>query len=309
MEREAGRRFQSAAEMERALAEVQRTCHLSSEGLSRYSQRPPAGGPSTPTRGAIAIAEGGYALETERVRTAELQLPVRRASSRVALTAVGIVIAGAGIVWAMRSTDKGAAHAVLPRTPPHAATSTLPLVMPESTLAAAPEPPAQLAAQPTAPAPSGERAAALDEAAQPPTVSAAASAHGDQQIKKRVADAAAHKAEGIKPQRPALVAEPQRAAPRGPSAAAAGAAQAAAAAELVQQASASFVRGQMPRARALYREATEKVAANADAWRGLGMVSSRMGEREEAARAFKRYLALRPNAPDAEAIRKKLEGL
>src|SRR5262249_37385477 len=60
------------------------------------------------------------------------------------------------------------------------------------------------------------------------------------------------------------------------------------ASELMQQAAAAFVRGQMPRARALYRDATSKAPGNADAWRGLGMVSSRMGEREEAKRAFNR---------------------
>jgi Flp pilus assembly protein TadD len=79
--------------------------------------------------------------------------------------------------------------------------------------------------------------------------------------------------------------------------------------ELLQQAAAAFVRGQMPRSRSLYREATGKAPGNADAWRGLGMVSSRMGEREEASRAFKRYLSLRPDAADAAAIRKKLEAL
>src|SRR5204862_8235999 len=78
-------------------------------------------------------------------------------------------------------------------------------------------------------------------------------------------------------------------------------------ADLVQEAAAAFVRGQMPRARAIYREATVRAPANADAWRGLGMASSRMGERAEAARAFKRYLELRPGAGDADAIRKKLE--
>jgi regulator of sirC expression with transglutaminase-like and TPR domain len=39
------------------------------------------------------------------------------------------------------------------------------------------------------------------------------------------------------------------------------------------------------------------------------MVSSRMGERSEATRALKRYLSLRPNAPDAAAIEKKLSEL
>jgi Flp pilus assembly protein TadD len=81
------------------------------------------------------------------------------------------------------------------------------------------------------------------------------------------------------------------------------------AAELLQQAAAAFVRGQMPRARALYREATQRAPNDPSAWRGLGMVSSRMGEHGEATRALQRYLTLRPDAPDADAIRKKLSEL
>ncbi len=69
------------------------------------------------------------------------------------------------------------------------------------------------------------------------------------------------------------------------------------------------MRGQMPKARALYKQAVRESPRHAAAWRGLGMVSSRMGQRNEAVRAFKRYLALRPNASDAAAIRKKLAGL
>jgi hypothetical protein len=79
--------------------------------------------------------------------------------------------------------------------------------------------------------------------------------------------------------------------------------------ELLSQAVAALVRGQMPRARALYREATERAPGNPDAWRGLGIVCSRMGERSEAARSLKRYLALRPNAPDAAAVQKRLSEL
>ena len=40
-----------------------------------------------------------------------------------------------------------------------------------------------------------------------------------------------------------------------------------------------------------------------------GGPGSGCGERSEAARAFKRYLSLRPNAPDVAAIQKKLEEL
>jgi serine/threonine-protein kinase len=47
----------------------------------------------------------------------------------------------------------------------------------------------------------------------------------------------------------------------------------------------------------------------APTWRGLGLVFERMGEKDQARAAFKRYLQLSPNAPDAEQIRGRLERL
>src|SRR5262249_13378879 len=44
-------------------------------------------------------------------------------------------------------------------------------------------------------------------------------------------------------------------------------------------------------------------------WRGLGLVYEKMGDRGQAARAYKRYLQLAPNAGDAEVIRGRLERL
>jgi serine/threonine-protein kinase len=73
------------------------------------------------------------------------------------------------------------------------------------------------------------------------------------------------------------------------------------------EASSAFVLGQMPRAKALYQEILDRSPRQADAWRGLGLVSSRMGQRKDAERAFERYLELRPNAPDAGRIREQLE--
>ena len=45
----------------------------------------------------------------------------------------------------------------------------------------------------------------------------------------------------------------------------------------------------------------------AEAWRGLGLTASRMGQRKDAEQAFERYLKLRPKAPDAARIREQLE--
>jgi serine/threonine-protein kinase len=79
--------------------------------------------------------------------------------------------------------------------------------------------------------------------------------------------------------------------------------------DLMEQATSAFVLGQMPRARALYQEVLARSPAHAEAFRGLGLVSSRMGQRSDAMRAFERYLELRPNAPDAARIREQLEKL
>ena len=45
----------------------------------------------------------------------------------------------------------------------------------------------------------------------------------------------------------------------------------------------------------------------APTFRLLGMVHEKLGQRSAAAAAFKRYLALAPNAPDAETIRGRIE--
>lgn len=78
---------------------------------------------------------------------------------------------------------------------------------------------------------------------------------------------------------------------------------------LLDEATSAFVLGQMPRARSLYQQVIERAPAQADAWRGLGLAASRMGQDTDAKRAFERYLKLRPNAPDAERIGEQLERL
>jgi serine/threonine protein kinase len=72
------------------------------------------------------------------------------------------------------------------------------------------------------------------------------------------------------------------------------------------EASSAFVLGQMPRAKAIYQEILDHAPRQPDAWRGLGLVTSRMGQRKDAEHAFERYLELRPNAPDAARIREQL---
>ena len=44
-------------------------------------------------------------------------------------------------------------------------------------------------------------------------------------------------------------------------------------------------------------------------WRGLGLVFEKLGEKDQARAAFKRYLQLAPSAGDAENIRSRMERL
>jgi serine/threonine protein kinase len=78
---------------------------------------------------------------------------------------------------------------------------------------------------------------------------------------------------------------------------------------LLREAGIAFVRGEPERSRDLYSQVLARDPARADAYRGLGLASARLGRRAEAARAFERYLQLRPNAADAARIRTELAKL
>src|SRR5207249_2407757 len=43
--------------------------------------------------------------------------------------------------------------------------------------------------------------------------------------------------------------------------------------------------------------------AAADGWRHLGIARAQLGDKDGARRAYKKYLALAPNAPDADQVR------
>ena len=54
------------------------------------------------------------------------------------------------------------------------------------------------------------------------------------------------------------------------------------------------------------------LAANpnyAPTWRGLGLVFEKLGEKDQARAAFKRYLQLAPSASDTEQIKSRMERL
>jgi len=78
---------------------------------------------------------------------------------------------------------------------------------------------------------------------------------------------------------------------------------------LFDEAASAFVLGQMPRARSIYQQIVDRQPTQADAWRGLCLTTSRMGQRKDAERAFARYIKLRPAAADAARIRAQLDKL
>jgi serine/threonine-protein kinase len=100
-------------------------------------------------------------------------------------------------------------------------------------------------------------------------------------------------------------------APAAPAAAPAktSAADATATTALFREAAIAFVHGDAARSHDLYLQVLARDPARADAYRGLGLASARLGRRAEAARAFERYLQMRPDAADAARIRAELAKL
>ena len=78
---------------------------------------------------------------------------------------------------------------------------------------------------------------------------------------------------------------------------------------LFREAAIAFVRGDTQRSRDLYLQVLARDPARADAYRGLGLASARLGRRAEATRAFERYLQLRPDAADTARIHAELAKL
>ena len=80
-------------------------------------------------------------------------------------------------------------------------------------------------------------------------------------------------------------------------------------ADLVHQAQAAMLHGQIANARELYEEATQAAPRMSAAWRGLGLASERLGLNPEARRAYERYLEIAPEARDAQTVRDRLSHL
>jgi serine/threonine-protein kinase len=276
-------RFQSADEMSRQLAHVQRAVRYAADpGLARLQEpmpRRPAG-----TRRARELAADIKALalaaDAAPVAAGAEAGPAKRRRGRLLLFALSgcaaLAIAAQLTPPLLRSRDdhRPATHAAAAPQP-----SSAPLAVVAGAAARA-EPPEPVPAAPAEPA--SAAAASADD-----TVSKAG-------VAKRV-------------RRPRARSTRDRTGAEGePSS---GQVDAQSLRALLDEAASAFVLGQMPKARSLYQRVLDRQPRQADAWRGLGLAASRMGQRKDAERAFERYLKLRPNAPDAARIREQLAKL
>ncbi|MFT3928416.1 MAG: protein kinase [Myxococcales bacterium] len=80
-------------------------------------------------------------------------------------------------------------------------------------------------------------------------------------------------------------------------------------ANLMKEAFSAYLRGDLEQAHGLYRRAVVELPTASEAWRGLGLVAARLGRYNEARRALSRYLALAPDALDAQAIAERKRAL
>ncbi len=71
----------------------------------------------------------------------------------------------------------------------------------------------------------------------------------------------------------------------------------------------SFVHGDTKAALASFKRAQQANPNYPPAWRGLGMVNERLGDKSAAKAAFQRYLLLAPTAGDAEQIKARMDQL
>jgi regulator of sirC expression with transglutaminase-like and TPR domain len=70
-----------------------------------------------------------------------------------------------------------------------------------------------------------------------------------------------------------------------------------------------MLRGDFAAADSAFRQAIASDPKHAPAYRGRGLVLERMGQTEQAASAFRRFLRLSPSGSAADKIRARLETL
>jgi serine/threonine-protein kinase len=276
-------RFQSAVEMARQLEQIQTVLRQRPASIAPELRKPMPRREQRPTRARRALQKPAEpdaaeleaaetlpaAASVEAVPPPEAPRPRRKLPLGLLLTVGGVLALAITSAVALRGADEKAQLSVAPPPPP----------APVSATAAE--------AKPALPV---EPAVAPVLAEVPPVVEEVAEAP-PQEVDRRAKnkrDSRPKKAEGE-----AISASVD--APAAPTVR-----------EQLDAASSAFVLGQMPRAKELYQQILERAPSQPDAWRGLGLVCSRMGQNKDAERAFERYLELRPGAPDAERIREQL---
>lgn len=291
MSRNRADRFESATEMERALAQIVVACNLP-EGAKvwQVDTFPDAGSTSSFANAGKATVAGDYTIETERVRTVELQLPKQTAwplyAGGAAVVVVGLVLALSGgsdeqpTVTALPASTTVSAPALQPGGPALVLDAVEPVVAPAHV-------------EPSQPPHVVASAANTKAAAAKPSATAEDDARPSTKPTVRVSE-----------QAPKSEAPPRSPPPRRETAA-----QATDVSAWVGQANAAFMQGQLPKALALYRQIVAAAPGHTAAWRGLGMTAMKMGRRQDARAAFEKYLKLAPSAPDAARIREKLAEL
>jgi hypothetical protein len=79
--------------------------------------------------------------------------------------------------------------------------------------------------------------------------------------------------------------------------------------DMVKEALQAWVRGDSKTALALCKRVTQANPSHGPAWRLLGLIYERAGDKANARNAFQKYLQSSPGAPDANGIRMRLESL
>jgi len=302
MSRDPADRFQSADEMSRQLAHVQRTVRYAADpGLTRLQEPMPRRNPTTrrgrvlePGTGADAVAAQAPAVPADATpvttKPARSRPLLRLVIAGGATLAVGLLLTRVLAVGLDR--DERAVTApvtTVPAVSDHDADPKRlePAVLRTTDPAAGAEPrAATLVAAPAAPQ-------AAPTAEEEDTAAAGGTSQRPRQPAAQATRLRSREPRATRSDDPVAVASDKD---DGPSTRA-----------LLDEAASAFVLGQMPRARSIYQQVLERQPAQADAWRGLGLTASRMGQRKDAERAFERYLKLRPNAQDAPRIREQLE--
>ncbi|HEX2675031.1 MAG TPA: tetratricopeptide repeat protein [Polyangiales bacterium] len=291
MARDPAQRFESAEEMSRALGAARAAMRTApAVSLAALSTPPPRPAASTPKRRRRTVD----AHTIEDLRT-QLQSSLRPRSRKVGIVAAvggGAALLVLALVWMLHG-NAAAPHEEVRATP---LANTAPQAQPATTATAQAQPAAQ-------PMPEPERAQPAQAEAQPAASAATApsSALRNKALASAPPSATPSRARTkttarAEASQPTAAASPVAAAPVDVSG-------------LLKQAASAFALGQTQQALSLYQSVVKNAPHEAAAWRGLGVAANRLGQRAEAARAFTRYLALSPNAPDAPRVRQQLDNL